>query len=96
MEARMGDDLESASDVGIVDEEGMVTTSLAHFGTARHVEERPAEENLEGSVLDDLKLELNDDFAETDRIILDDSDGESGLRVGSFHLHDLVRGERDV
>ena len=59
----------------------MTSSGAADLGTTGNIEEWSTKEDLEGSVIDDLYLEVDGDRSELDRLVLDESQSHCSSRV---------------
>ena len=80
----------------ILDLDLVVAAGGTDFRTADDVEERTAEKDFKGGLLDNLDLKEDLDRTELNRVVFDNSKSHSSSSVGRFHRHSTVRDKRDL
>ena len=72
----------------------VMTTRTTVLSTTDDVEERSTEQDLEGSVLDHLNLQVDRDRTQLNGVILKNAEGLRGASAGGLHNHRPIRDNR--
>ena len=79
--------------LGVLDSNLMISSRSTDFGATDDIEEGSSEEDFEGSIIDNLNLEIDCNRTKLDGVILDETEGHSSSGIRGLHGHRVVRGD---